>query len=374
MVKSLRNKLSKKKYYHEIKNLFFVIVGCFLLAFADAVFLTPTKIVSGGVVSVGIIVNHFLSPILHTDVNDIVVIATQAILWVIGLIAIGWKFSLRTLMASIAYPLFYTILFRLDAGKAMGFDFLYVIEDGSFKTVYLLLAGLFGGALAGAGVAVAYLGNGSTGGFDIISFIIARYSNMKEDVSGLIIDTTLIVIGIATMRDMRNGLIGIIAAFACAAAVQYIYVNSDTFVIVDIISSENEKIQDYIHKELGHGTTVIDTVGGYSGEEKKLIRVVIYQIETTELRNYIAQIDPKAFVSFTQAKTINGEGFEPFAVSHKAGQHRRRLFARLAEKLIAKHDQQYDGNTQQNPVENSEKNDNDIKELEDKAPSGDDKR
>jgi hypothetical protein len=48
-----------------------------------------------------------------------------------------------------------------------------------------------------------------------------------------------------------------------------------------------------------------------------MIRVVIYQVETSELRTKIAQIDPKAFVSFTQAKTINGEGFEPFILPRK---------------------------------------------------------
>jgi uncharacterized membrane-anchored protein YitT (DUF2179 family) len=46
-----------------------------------------------------------------------------------------------------------------------------------------------------------------------------------------------------------------------------------------------------------------------------MIRVVIYQVETSELRTKIASIDPKAFVSFTQAKTINGEGFEPFILA-----------------------------------------------------------
>ena len=67
---------------------------------------------------------------------------------------------------------------------------------------------------------------------------------------------------------------------------------------------------------------MIDTIGGYTGEKRKMIRVVIYQVETAELRSKIAEIDPKAFVSFTQAKTINGEGFEPFIVPRKPSLHR----------------------------------------------------
>jgi uncharacterized membrane-anchored protein YitT (DUF2179 family) len=284
------------------------------LAFADAAFLTPCNIVSGGVASVGIIVNYFVEPAIGYDITDFVIDGVQVVLWIVGLCTLGKKFSLNTLVASLAYPLFYTILYRfVNIGNVLG------IEGALYNkgTAELLIAGIFGGALAGAGVAVAYLGNGSTGGFDIVSFIIAKYSEMKQDVSGFIIDASLIVIGMICMKNITLGLIGIVAAFACAMAVQYIYVNADTFVIVDILSDHYSEIQDYIHKEMDHATTVIDTVGGYTGEKRKMIRVVIYQVETSELRTKIAQIDPKAFVSFTQAKTINGEGFEPFILPRK---------------------------------------------------------
>jgi uncharacterized membrane-anchored protein YitT (DUF2179 family) len=189
------------------------------------------------------------------------------------------------------------------------------------------LAGSFGGALSGIGVAICYLGNGSTGGFDVISFIIAKYSEMKQDVSGFIIDTSLIVIGMFCLQDVVRSLVGILAALACAVAIQYVYINSNSFIIVDILSDHYAEIQEYIHKDMGHATTVIDTVGGYSGAKRKMIRVIIYEVEMGELKTRIAQIDPKAFVSFTQAKTINGEGFEPFASAAKG---RKKLLRRLS--------------------------------------------
>jgi uncharacterized membrane-anchored protein YitT (DUF2179 family) len=316
----LRRKISKSKVLGEIKNILFVIVGCSILAFADAAFLTPGNIISGGVVSVGIICQYYYAqgtPWLFglTDINDVVVTVVQVILWIIGWFTLGKKFSLNTLVASISYPLIYALLFRFNVSGLLGLNALF--EGPNAGTAELMLVGIFGGALAGAGVAISYLGNGSTGGFDIISFIIAKYSEMKQDVSGFIIDASLIVIGMICMRDPIQGLIGILAALSCAVAVQYIYVNADTFVIVDILSDNYEEIQDYIHKDMDHATTVIDTIGGYTGEKRKMIRVVIYQVETAELRSKIAEIDPKAFVSFTQAKTINGEGFEPFIIPRK---------------------------------------------------------
>jgi uncharacterized membrane-anchored protein YitT (DUF2179 family) len=328
MVDQLRKKIHKSDVLSEIKNVLFVLVGCLILAFADAAFLTPGNIISGGVVSIGIISQYYYAQgpawlFGLESINDVVVTSVQVLLWIIGWFTLGKKFSLNTLVASVAYPLFYALLFRFDVGHALGIDALFAIDKttNDMSTANLMLAGIFGGALAGAGVAVSYLGNGSTGGFDIVSFIIAKHSEMKEDVSGFIIDASLILIGMICMKDTIQGLVGILAALACAVMVQYIYVNADTFVIVDIISDHFQEIQDYIHKDMDHATTVVDTMGGYTGEKRKMIRVVIYQVETAELRNKIASIDPKAFVSFTQAKTINGEGFEPFIVPKKPSHH-----------------------------------------------------
>jgi uncharacterized membrane-anchored protein YitT (DUF2179 family) len=168
------------------------------------------------------------------DINDVVVTAVQVILWIIGWFTLGKKFSLNTLVASIGLPVVLRLAFPFQ--HRWGFRPRCPLpRRRRAGNAELMLAGIFGGALAGAGVAISYLGNGSTGGFDIVSFIIAKYSEMKQDVSGFIIDASFIVIGMICMRDPIQGLIGILAAFACAMAVQYIYVNADTFVIVDII-------------------------------------------------------------------------------------------------------------------------------------------
>jgi len=318
MVKLHKPSVSKARILLDLKHVFFVLVGSLVLAFADAAFLTPCHIVSGGVLSVGIILNFFIEAAVGVDVTSFIVLGVQAILWIVGLLTLGKRFSIETLLASLAYPLFFLALHNnfFDVSVATGIaTALNIVPGASIETGSLIICGLFGGALAGAGVAIAYLGNGSTGGFDIVSFIIAKYSEMKQDVSGFIIDSSLVIIGMACIQDIRMSLIGIISALACAVAVQYIYVNSDTFVIVDIISDHFDEIEDYIHKEMNHATTIINTMGGYSGEERKMIRVIIYQVETTELRNKIGEIDKNAFVSFTQAKTINGEGFEPFIIS-----------------------------------------------------------
>jgi uncharacterized membrane-anchored protein YitT (DUF2179 family) len=322
--------LTKSTIVPELRNFLFVIGGCLVLAFADAAFIIPCNIVNGGVDSMSVIFNYYLEPIFHINVSDIVIGLAQAVLWLVGLFFLGKKFSIYTLLGSVAFPLFYSLILRTDFVHLIGFDVLYN-ENGAINEADLILAGVFGGALSGVGVALTFLGNGSTGGFDIVSFVIAKYTEMKQDVSGFLLDSLVVVAGLICMNNVLMSLVGVISAFASALAVQFIYLYINSFVIVDIISDKFEEIQEFIHKEMGHGTTVIETIGGYTGEKRKMIRVVVYQMETGEIRSYIAATDPKAFVSFTQAKGINGEGFEPFVIPRKGVMFRKRASTQYKE-------------------------------------------
>ena len=318
MIKKKNGKLSKERLFAEMKDIFLVLAGCFVLALADAIFIVPCNIVNGGVDSLGVILNHYLEPWLGMNITDIVIALSQALLWLVGCFALGKKFSLHTLLGSLAFPAFYSLLLRLNLADIVGMTAMYrrnANADSSLSLAVLMLAGIFGGGLSGTGVALAYLGNGSTGGFDVVSFIIAKYSELKQDLSGLILDTTLIIFGIIAFQNWELGLAGVLSAFSCALAVQFVYVYTNSFIIVDIISKEGATVQRFIQDELGHGTTVVQTIGGFSKENRKMIRVVIYRIEMSELKSFIAAVDPKAFVSFTVAQTINGKGFEPFVLS-----------------------------------------------------------
>ncbi len=340
-----KKKMSKAEKLRILRNYSLVLLACIVLSFGDAAFITPCNIVSGGVASIGIIANHYLEPLLGFDTNSMVVAIVQVVLLIIGFLILGKEFAMKTAFASLVYPAIFALFMWLDIGSLLGLSTMYE-EVANGDIGYSILAGLFGGALVGTGVALGYLGNGSTGGLDVISGIIAKYSDVKQDVSGFIIDATLVVIGIIIYRNIVSGLIGILSAFACALAVQYIYISMNSYVIVDIISDKVEEIKSYIHQEMEHATTIIDAVGGYTGEKRKMIRVVIYHEEQAELRQLVADVDPKAFMSITTAKAINGEGFEPLMVRN----HSPRFFKR---KHIAINGSE-SGNLSQNSRQNSD--------------------
>ena len=304
--------------------------GCFLLAFGSAAFVSPLELVTGGVLSVGVIIQHFVGPTVY--VVDIVTWVVQIIMLVVSFIFLGKQYTLRTIYAVLVYPALFSLLTRLQIAYAA--DLGRYVDVGTYISRYFIdpngtdwalriLAGLTGGVFIGAGVGVCYFAGGSTGGFDVVSSIIARHTPMKESLSSLIIDASLVIIGIFLMKDLINGIVGVLSALTCALMVQYVYVNSARFVIADIISSEYEAIQRYVHETMERASTVIEVTGGYTGEDKKILRVAFSKRELANFRAYIASVDPRAFVTFTQASMINGEGFDPLcrqsASSHDQG-------------------------------------------------------
>lgn len=318
-------KIMRSKTFAKVKDIGLVVIGCILFAFGDAVFLNKWDVVSGGVSSIGIIIDYFLEPIIGFGIRDIVVAVVQIALWFLGLFILGKRFSIKTAIAMVAYPAFYALFYRLDVGTHLGLSALYPnLAEGATLNEYvltsadvsnLIICSVVGGVLDGVGVAFAFLGHASTGGFAIISSILAKFTSIKEDVSSFAIDAILILSAtFARIHQPSIGICclgGIISAMVCSLAIQFVYINVDRFVIVDVISDKYQEIADFVFKELDHSVTLFDAVGGYSHENKKMMRVVIYKSEQLDLEKKIAEVDPSAFVSFTKAKSINGEGFIP---------------------------------------------------------------
>ncbi len=324
-MKAKIKKVVRSPRFKKAEDFFLVVFGCILFAFGDAVFLAKWDVVSGGVSSVGIMVDYFAEPLLGFSIRDIVVAVVQVGLWFLGLAFLGKKFSIKTAVAMIAYPAFYALFYRLDVGSHLGLGALYpsLGESASLVTYELtssdvgnlIICAVCGGILDGIAVGLAFLGHASTGGFAIISSILAKYTNVKEDLSSFLIDAILILL--ATLFRLNQSGIGIyclggiLSAMTCSIAIQFVYINADRFLVIDVISSKYKEISEFVFKELDHSVTIIDAIGGYTGENRKILRVVINKTEQIDLENKIAELDPTAFVSITKAKSINGEGFLP---------------------------------------------------------------
>ena len=311
--------MTKKKALDLSKKYALLTIGCIALAAGSIMFLTPFNLVTGGIFSIAIITQHFINA-SGSDFYaiDIVTWIAELLMLVLSFFVLGKTYTLRSLFATLLYPALITLFSRVPMinGQTLAQYFVVVFQNhasGDPDWGLRILAGLAGGVFIGFGVGTCYLGGGSTGGLDVIASIFAKYTPIKEGSMTFILDGVLVVLGIIILRDLPNGIVGVLSAFTCALVVQYSYVRGNRFVIADIISYEPDKIRKYVEETMDRTTTLINVTGGYSGENRTLIRVAFSKSELPGFRAFIAMVDPRAFVTFTQAAMINGEGFDPLS-------------------------------------------------------------
>ena len=69
--------------------------------------------------------------------------------------------------------------------------------------------------------------------------------------------------------------------------------------------------------ETGHGVTILDGHGWYTGKEIKVLCILAKKRESMDIFRLIKLIDPNAFVSQSSVVGVYGEGFDEMKVSVK---------------------------------------------------------
>lgn len=293
------NLLSRNKK-ELIKNYTFIVLGSILLAIGTGVFLLPSLLNTGGLMGLGLI-----GKFLFGFDPDLVVLVLTWTFFLISLLFLGWRFTVKSLISSLIYPLALIAIMRIplisDAVNA-------TFENADTATV--LIAGIFGGVFTGIGVALTFLGGGSTGGVDIIVVILNKYLKAKHSTLVLIMDALIIGGGLLATGNLILSLIGIISAFVFAFMIEFIFLGQSHVYTAYIISpTKHNEINDWIQEKTGRGATLIPVLGGYKKDPYNLIVVNFDRRELVLFNAGIALIDPRAFVTIQQSKAVLGEGF-----------------------------------------------------------------
>lgn len=300
-------KPTKDQIIRFLKKNSLIIIGTAILAFGVGVFIVPFDLVTGGVSGLAVIINEMSGGHISVDVS--VTIITWD-LFFLGLIILGKSFSLRTLCSTIVYPLF--LHFSLKLVEWIPFLQLDVNSE-----VNMLLAAIFSGVLVGAGCAITFIAGGSTGGIDILAFILAKYTHIKSSVYVFVIDGTIVVLGFLFFKQLPLCLMGIISAFIVAIVIDKIFLGESKVFMAYIVSDKYEEITSLIQTKIDRTTTIIDCEGGYSKQNKKMLAVCFTMSEYNGLMEIVSSLDKHAFMTINRAHAINGEGFEPLPTKRK---------------------------------------------------------
>lgn len=304
MIKNLTSQQKRK-----IQKFLLVIIGSIILGLGTGIFLTPYHIISGGLSGVAIIINHFT----NFNIDLLVLILTWGF-FIVGWIFLGKEFALKTIISAIVYPLAFSLGTFLQENTILSLT--TIIPNTDIPSVNYLITALIGGFFVGTGCSLTFLGGGSTGGVDVITLMVQKYTGLKASIPYFLVDSTIILLGLIFVNNFDVTLMGIMSSFVASFMVNKLF-DSEKNVVVNIISKKYTEINEFILKELDRGSTLINGVGGYSQGEVTILQVVCDIKEYYVLEDIIAKVDPNAFVFSSKASFVKGEGFKAHKVSEK---------------------------------------------------------
>ena len=297
---------SKRDVFRTAKNILIIIVGTLILAFGTSLFMLPYDLVTGGVSGYAIVLSQIIPPEI-LSVELIITILTWAMFF-LGLIVLGKSFAMKTLISTIVYPFGVALFSNITNENFLGGFF--NLNTSEYSGVGVLLAALFSGVLVGLGCALSFLGGGSTGGVDVIAFVICKiFKRLRSSVVIFVVDASAVLLGMFVIKDFVISLLGIMSAFVAALVVDKVFIGGSKAFVAHIITEKPEEINRLVIEKLDRTSTVIEAKGGYSGADKKMLMVSFSMNEYAELMNIINKTDKDAFMTVNQAHAINGEGW-----------------------------------------------------------------
>ena len=275
-----------------IRNYSFILIGAFIMAAGFVLFITPYKIVPGGVYGISIVLHY----VLGTPVG-MMALAFDIPLTLIGIKVLGPRFGMKTVVGFFATAIFMDTLTWLYGIEPL-------VKDDP------LLSSIFGGLLIGVGLGLIFKAKATSGGSDIVAMIISKYTKMPLGQLMIFVDATIVLVGLIAFKDWRIPLYSLIVIFITGKVVDVILEGMSYDKVLFIISEKTEEIKDKIVGDLNRGGTLVHGEGMYSGNDKSIVFTVVTRREMSMLQEFIHKIDPNAFVTVLNSNEILGNGFK----------------------------------------------------------------
>ncbi len=285
-----------------VKDYSLILIGSFILAVGFVYFITPHKIVPGGVYGIAIVV-HYLTEGLFSFWPEGFPIGLFGLilnipLTIAGIKILGPRFGVKTIIGFVLTSVF------ID-----GITYLRPVGDAALVND-VLLSSVFGGVLIGFGLGLIFKSRATSGGSDIIAMIIAKYTNLQLGKLMIYVDSVIVLLALFAFHDWQIPLYSWIVIYISGRAIDLTLEGADYNKALLIISKKHIDIRNKLLTDLERGGTYLRGEGMFTGEEKQIIYTVVSRREVAILEEYISKIDPDAFITVMDAKEILGEGFQ----------------------------------------------------------------
>ncbi|KRQ87124.1 hypothetical protein ABG79_00922 [Caloramator mitchellensis] len=278
----------------KIKEYILITIGLIFVAAGIVYFLVPNDLAAGGVSGLAMVINYYVPSL---SVGTFMLIA-NLVLFIVAFLLIGPSFGAKTIYASLGL-----------SGIIWIMEKFFPISQP--LTNNLLLELIYGILISGAGMGIVFNQNASTGGTDIIAKILNKFFHFNIG-KALLISDLVVTLGALVTFGAEKGMYALLGVIINGFVIDEVIQGINMVKEVKIISYRNEEIKKFIMDELGRGLTIYYAKGGFTNEEKEMLVVLLSRREFIRLREYIKEIDDRAFITVSNVHEVFGEGFKSF--------------------------------------------------------------
>ncbi|MBQ9989845.1 MAG: YitT family protein [Lachnospiraceae bacterium] len=290
---SAMNKEEKKR---EFSRLLWALFGSTLYAAAINLFIVPCGLYNSGLMGFCQLFNLFLHslpgyPFSNIELTGIFYYLLNIPIFILSFNKIGKRFFVKTLCCVTWVTL------------AMSF---IPVPQTPVLPGDILGSSIIGGLISGFGVGIMLKMGSSSGGMDIIGMLLIKFrKNFSVGKVNLWINAILYAICFL-LFDIPTVIYSLIYASVYSIAMDKSHEQNISVEVTVITKKECSSLNNMIFRELGRGITILDSVGAYTGENSKVLYILLSKYEVRHLRQIVRDYDPAAFMVVNEGVKVEG--------------------------------------------------------------------
>ena len=309
--------MQNEKLKQQILAYAYLVLGSALFAIGDVMFVNPYHLAPGGVYGLANVFNALWG--WKISVSGI---AMDIPLLIIGTIILGPKFGIKTIISVILIPVFTYILEStwgyapvIHGGSVVADTqsaLYYIAKDGSQSWFMpdMVLNTIVSGLIYGVAIGVIFRAGATSGGSDIISMIIHKYTKISLGTLVMIVDSIISLSTLLAFEDIRLPIYSILLIYIEGKVIDLVVEGVQSYKTAFVVTDKIEEVRNFILKDLDRSGTVFTGSGLYQGAERKMIYVTLNRSDLVKLKANLRFLDPNAFVNVIESSEIMGNGFK----------------------------------------------------------------
>jgi uncharacterized membrane-anchored protein YitT (DUF2179 family) len=260
-----------------------LVVGVYFFKF-------PNHFSFGGVTGMAVVISA-ATPFSVGTVNFVINMALLAL----GFVSLGRGFGIKTVYVSVL----------ISVGLS-GMEELFPLQAPLTSEPVLDL--IFAIVLPALSSAILFNIGASGGGTDIVAVLLQKHSTVNIGTALFLVDLCITVAAFFVF-DIQTGMFSFCGLMAKSLVIDSAIENINLCKYFTIVCDNPEPICEFIHVNLDRSATIFQAEGTFTHHQKYVILTVMKRGQAVQLRNFIRQIEPHAFLMITNSSEIIGKGF-----------------------------------------------------------------